>query len=307
MQGLVLKSTGSWYDVKLETGERVSARIRGKFRLDGLKVTNPVAAGDNVELEKDKDDNFVIHQILPRKNYIIRRSVNLSKQYHILATNLDQAILIVCATHPKTYSEFIDRFLVTATAYHIPAILIFNKIDLYGEEELEQLKEWEAIYSSAGYDCKRVSAQSGEGVNEIKELLKGKTSMLSGHSGVGKSTLINAVDSNLNLKTGLISEMHEQGKHTTTFAEMHELSFGGYVIDTPGIKGLGLADMKKQELCKYFPELMKVAPQCKFHNCVHVNEPGCAVKQAVVNGDIREERYNSYLNMYNDDEQENYR
>ena len=306
MQGLVLKSTGSWYDVKLESGERVSARIRGKFRLEGFKVTNPVAAGDNVELEKDKDDNYVIHQILPRKNYIIRRSVNLSKQYHILATNLDQAILIVCATHPKTYSEFIDRFLVTATAYHIPVILIFNKIDLYGEEELEQLKEWEAIYGAAGYGCKRVSAQSGEGVEAVKELLKGKISMLSGHSGVGKSTLVNAVDSNLNLKTSEISDMHEQGKHTTTFAEMHELSFGGFVIDTPGIKGLGLADMTKTELCKYFPEFLPFASQCKFHNCVHVNEPGCVVKQAVINGESREERYKSYVNMYNDDD-ENYR
>jgi ribosome biogenesis GTPase len=313
MQGLVLKSTGSWYDVKLESGERVSARIRGKFRLDGLKVTNPVAAGDNVELEKDKDDNYVIHQILPRKNYIIRRSVNLSKQYHILATNLDQAILIVCATHPKTYSEFIDRFLVTATAYHIPAILVFNKIDLYGEEELAQLKEWEAIYGAAGYDCRRVSAQSGEGVEAVKELLKGKISMLSGHSGVGKSTLVNAVDSNLNLKTSEISDMHEQGKHTTTFAEMHELTsvggrtgFGSFVIDTPGIKGLGLADMTKTELCKYFPEFLPFSSQCKFHNCVHVNEPGCVVKQAVVKGEIREERYKSYVNMYYDDD-ENYR
>jgi ribosome biogenesis GTPase len=306
MQGLVLKSTGSWYDVKLESGERVSARIRGKFRLEGFKVTNPVAAGDNVELEKDKDNNYVIHQILPRKNYIIRRSVNLSKQYHILATNLDQAILIVCATHPKTYSEFIDRFLVTATAYHIPAILIFNKIDLYGDEELAQLKEWEEIYSTAGYKTLRASAKSGEGVEVVKELLVGKTSMLSGHSGVGKSTLVNAVDSNLNLKTSEISDMHEQGKHTTTFAEMHELSFGGFVIDTPGIKGLGLADMSKTELCKYFPEFLPFASQCKFHNCVHVNEPGCIVKQAVVKGEIREERYKSYVNMYNDDD-ENYR
>ena len=304
MQGLVLKSTGSWYDVKLESGECVSARIRGKFRLEGLKVTNPVAAGDNVELEKDKDDNYVIHQILPRKNYIIRRSVNLSKQYHILATNLDQAILIVCATHPKTYSEFIDRFLVTATAYHIPAILVFNKIDLYGEEELHQLKEWETIYGAAGYDCRRVSAQNGEGVEVLKELLKGKISMLSGHSGVGKSTLVNAVDSNLNLKTSEISDMHEQGKHTTTFAEMHELTFGGFVIDTPGIKGLGLADMTKTELCKYFPEFLPFSSQCKFHNCVHVNEPGCAVKQALVKGEIREERYKSYVNMYNDDEEQ---
>ncbi len=307
MQGLVLKSTGSWYDVKLETGERVSARIRGKFRLDGLKVTNPVAAGDHVELEKDKDDNFVIHQILPRKNYIIRRSVNLSKQYHILATNLDQAILIVCASHPKTFSEFIDRFLLTATAYHIPAILIFNKIDLYGDEELAQLKTWEEIYTAAGYECRRVSAQSGEGVQDVKMLLQNKITMLSGHSGVGKSTLVNAVDSNLNLKTSEISDMHEQGKHTTTFAEMHELSFGGYVIDTPGIKGLGLADMTKSELCKYFPEFLPFSAQCKFHNCVHINEPGCSVKEAVANGKIREERYKSYLNMYNDDEQENYR
>jgi len=307
MQGLVLKSTGSWYDVKLNNGQRVSARIRGKFRLDGLKVTNPVAAGDIVEVEESKDQTFVIHEIHPRKNYIIRRSVNLSKQYHILAANVDQAILLVSATHPKTYSEFIDRFLVTATAYHIPAVLVFNKIDLYGAEELEQLKQWEEIYVAAGYDCRRASAKSGLGVGEIKELLKGKISMLSGHSGVGKSTLINSVDSNLNLKTALISDMHEQGKHTTTFAEMHELAFGGYVIDTPGIKGLGLADMKKTELCKYFPELMRFASQCKFHNCVHINEPGCAVKQAVAKGEIRQERYDSYLNMYNEDEEEQYR
>ncbi len=304
MQGLVLKSTGSWYDVKLENGERISARIRGKFRLEGLKVTNPIAAGDQVEMEKDKDDNFVIHQILPRKNYIIRKSVNLSKQYHILAANLDQAILVVSATHPKTFSEFIDRFLLTATAYHIPAVLVFNKVDLYGAEEKQQLQEWIDIYSAAGYNCRRASAKSGEGVGEIKELLRGKISMLSGHSGVGKSTLINSIDSNLNLKTAAISDMHEQGKHTTTFAEMHELIFGGYVIDTPGIKGLGLADMKKEELCRYFPEFLKFSSQCKFHNCVHINEPGCAVKQATINGEIREERYNSYVHMYNEDDEQ---
>ncbi len=306
MQGLVIKSTGSWYEVQLENKTLISARIRGKFRMEGFKVTNPVTVGDIVDLEEDKE-NYVIHKIHPRKNYIIRKSVNLSKQYHILAANLDQAVLMVSATHPKTYSEFIDRFLVTATAYHIPGVIIINKTDLYGAEEMEQLKQWMEIYTAAGYKCIAASVVSGEGIKEVEELLKHKISVVSGHSGVGKSSLINKIDPRLNLKTAIVSEMHEQGKHTTTFAEMHPLAFGGYIIDTPGIKGLGLADMKKEEVCKYFPEFLPFAEHCRFNNCVHIKEPGCAVKEAVITKKIREERYNSYLNIYHEDEQENYR
>ncbi|MFM7024404.1 MAG: ribosome small subunit-dependent GTPase A [Flavobacteriales bacterium] len=306
MQGLVIKSTGSWYEVLLDDKSMVSARIRGKFRMEGLKVTNPITVGDIVDLEEDKD-NYVIYKIHPRRNYIIRKSVNLSKQYHILAANVDQAVLMVSATHPKTYSEFIDRFLLTATAYHIPGVIIINKTDLYGEEENAQLKQWMEVYTAAGYKCIASSVVSGEGIEEIKTLLKDKISVVSGHSGVGKSSLINKIDASLNLKTAIVSEMHEQGKHTTTFAEMHPLVFGGYIIDTPGIKGLGLVDMKKDELCKYFPEFLPYAEQCRFNNCVHINEPGCAVKEAVIRGKIREERYNGYLNIYHEDQEENYR
>ena len=307
MQGLVIKSTGSWYEVELEDKSLISARIRGKFRMEGFKVTNPVAVGDLVDMEKDKDDNYVIYTIHPRKNYIIRRSVNLSKQYHILAANVDQAVLMVSATHPKTYSEFIDRFLVTATAYHIPGVIVINKTDLYGVEGMAQLKDWMEIYSAAGYTCVATSVVSGEGIEEVKALLANKISVVSGHSGVGKSSLVNKIDPSMNLKTAIVSEMHEQGKHTTTFAEMHPLVLGGYIIDTPGIKGLGLADMKKEEVCKYFPEFLKFADNCRFNNCIHIKEPGCAVKEAVIAKQIREERYNGYLNIYHDDEEIHYR
>lgn len=301
MTGIVVKSTGSHYLVRTGKGEVIDCVLKGKLRLDGRKTTNPVAVGDKVDIENE-NEGTVISNILPRKNYIIRKSINLSKQAQILASNLDQAILVATLVSPRTSLGFIDRFLVTAEAYSIPAKLVFNKADILNEELLALQQEIIDIYTKVGYECFVVSSVNGKDLDKIKTLLKDKTTLLSGHSGVGKSTLINAIEPKLNLKTGEISAAHSKGMHTTTFAELHELSFGGFIIDTPGIKELGLVEMKKEEVGHYFPEIRERMNDCKFNNCLHENEPKCAVKAAVENGEISEERYTSYLGILNGEE-----
>lgn len=303
-QGLIIKSTGNLYSLKnTKTGELITCNIRGKLRIKGIKSTNPVAVGDMVEYYFPENSEIgVIKNVLDRKNYIIRKSTNLSKQSHILAANIDQAILMVTIAYPETYPIFIDRFLISAEAYNIPAKLIFNKIDLFNDEQTQYLYDLINIYQKAGYECFAVSVKNKTNVDQIKGLLQDKISVISGNSGVGKSSLINLIDPNLNLKTSEISVSHKSGKHTTTFAEMFELSIGGYIIDTPGIRGFGLYDIKKEELFHYFPEIFKVSGDCKYHNCTHMHEPGCAVMEAVSTGDISELRYNNYLNILIDDE-----
>ncbi|WP_282113813.1 ribosome small subunit-dependent GTPase A [Maribacter stanieri] len=309
MVGIVYKSTGSWYTVKADDGNFYECRIKGKFRIKGIKSTNPVAVGDYVRFEAETtgDDTFgIINEIEDRKNYIIRKSVNLSKQTHIIAANLDQVFLLVTLNNPPTYPVFIDRFLITAEAYEIPAILLFNKVDTYTPEELDEIKFLAALYRKIGYTCIGISAATGKNVDKVKEMMEGKTSMFSGHSGVGKSTLVNTIEPNLDIKTKQISEQHLQGQHTTTFAEMFDLSFDARIIDTPGIKGFGIVDMEKEEIGNYFPEFFKLKQECKFNNCIHVDEPKCAVKDALETGDIAWSRYNSYLQMIKG-EDEHYR
>ena len=303
MQGLVIKSTGSWYEVITNSGETINCRIKGKFRTLDIKTTNPIAVGDKVEVEREPDqDTGLITTLHPRKNYIIRKSVNLSKQAQIIAANLDQAFLIVTLASPRTSLGFIDRFLVTAEAYAIPAVLIFNKLDLFSSDGLEILKEYQQIYEKAGYPCYSVSAIEQTNLDQIKQLLKDKVTLLSGHSGVGKSTLINALLPGSQLKTGDISDWSDKGKHTTTFAEMFELTFGGYLIDTPGIRELGVFDIEKQGLGRLFPEIRELMEDCKFHNCRHINEPGCAVLKALENDEIESSRYDSYLSIYHNND-----
>lgn len=304
MKGKVIKSTGSWYTVLLENEKIVECGIKGKFRIAGIKTTNPIAVGDNVELELEADGRGVIHKVAERKNYIIRKSINLSKQSHIIAANVDQAFLIVTLAFPRTSAGFIDRFLLTAEAYHIPTRIIFNKVDLFEEDEkaMAELDAFIAIYTKIGYPCYKVSALTNKSIDMLKQLTKDKITLVSGHSGVGKSTLVNAMDSKLNLRVGEISDVHSKGKHTTTFAEMHPLTYGGFIIDTPGIKELGLVDMEKEEISGYFPEMRTLKNQCKFNNCVHINEPKCAVIEAVEKGEIARSRYNSYLGIMNGEE-----
>ena len=303
MQGLVIKSTGSWYEVLTNEGKTINCRIKGKFRTLDIKTTNPVAVGDHVEIEPEPDqETGLIKALKPRKNYIIRKSVNLSKQAQIIAANLDQAFLIVTLASPRTSLGFIDRFLVTAEAYDIPAKLIFNKLDLFSDEGIEILKEYQRIYETAGYPCYSVSAIKETNIDQIRELLKDKVTLVSGHSGVGKSTLINALLPGTELKTGEISDWSDKGKHTTTFAEMFELPFGGYLIDTPGIRELGVFDIEKQELGRLFPEIRKLMENCRFNNCRHINEPGCAVLSALEDGTFEASRYDSYLSIYHDND-----
>ncbi len=306
MKGLVIKSTGSWYQVLSDIGQRVDCRIQGKFRLKDIKTTNPIAVGDRVEFELEPElETGVITQLEERKNYIIRKSVNLSKQAQIIAANLDQAFLIVTLASPRTSLGFIDRFLVTAEAYDIPAILIFNKLDLFSEEGLEILAEYEQIYTDLGYPCYHVSAKEGTNIEQIKTLLKDQVTLISGHSGVGKSTLINAILPEAEVKTGAVSDWSDKGQHTTTFAEMYTLPFGGYLIDTPGIRELGVFDIEPQELGRLFPEFRERMGDCRFHNCRHINEPGCAVLTALENGEIEPSRYDSYLSIYHGNETRN--
>lgn len=303
MRGLVIKSTGSWYQVQDEHGNSYDCRIQGKFRIKGIKTTNPIAVGDWVNFELEADQNTGVITVLePRRNYIIRKSVNLSKQTQIIGANLDQAILVVTLASPPTSMGFIDRFLVTAEAYGIPAILVFNKLDLFSEEGLEILEEYKAVYENIGYPCYQVSAMEGTNIDHIIALLKDKVTLVSGHSGVGKSTLINSIVPDAALRTGLISDWSDKGKHTTTFAEMIDLPFGGKLIDTPGIRELGIVDIEKKELSHFFPEMRAFLSKCRFNNCVHINEPGCVVLDAVENGEIEPSRYESYISMYNNDD-----
>lgn len=306
MTGIVYKSTGSFYTVKAENDTFFECRIKGKFRIQGIKSTNPIAVGDVVDFELDNtsDETIgIITHIHDRKNYIVRKSVNLSKQTHIIASNIDLVFLLVTINNPATTTSFIDRFLVTAEAYGIEAVLIFNKIDTYTEETLDEQLYLQYIYSEIGYKCLRVSALEGNGIEELKSLMHEKVCMFSGHSGVGKSTLINAIEPSFNLKTSQISDAHQQGQHTTTFAEMFDLNFGAKIIDTPGIRGFGVVDMQPDEISDYFPEFFKLKELCKFNNCLHKDEPNCAVKAALENDELAWSRYKSYIQILEGDEE----
>ena len=297
----VVRATGSWYDV-LHDGETVRCRIRGRLRLKGVRSTNPVVVGDEVACEADEGGDYVIADILPRRNYVIRRASNLSKESHIIAANVDQAFLVVSLYRPATNNEFIDRFLVTAEAYRVPATLVLNKCDLYVTDELRETRAaFLHAYSLAGYEVLETSAERGDGVEALKARLTGKVSLLSGNSGVGKSSLIRAVDPSLDVRTGEVSASSRRGKHTTTFSEMYPLEEGGYLIDTPGIKGFGLIDIADDEACRYFPDLLRHASGCAYYNCTHTHEPSCAVKEAVAQGLIAPSRYESYLKLLEDD------
>lgn len=299
MNATVYKSTGSWYTVKDEGGRQYNARILGKFKIDGITSTNPIAVGDqvNIEAENEWEDTMIITAISDRKNYITRVSPANKHQHHIIASNLDQSLLFATLKDPKTSQGFIDRFLITSEAYHIPSVIVFNKADLYKKKEEEKFNVFKNIYEKIGYKVLSMSIETGEGVEEVKSLLKDKTTLLSGHSGVGKSTFINAVFPDMKLKTQDVSGWSGKGLHTTTFAEMYDLQFGGKIIDTPGIRELGLVDISKQELSHYFPEMRVLINDCQFNNCMHLNEPGCAVKMAVEDGTIHMDRYISYCNI----------
>lgn len=309
MHGTVYKSTGSWYTVKTEDGNFIPSKIKGKFRLQGIKSTNPVAVGDHVviEIEKKGDEQIgIINKILDRTNYIVRKSVNLSKQTHIIASNIDVAFLLVTYNNPPTTTTFIDRFLVTAEAYRIKTIILFNKMDTYSLEEFAELKFLAELYRGIGYECLGISAVSGDNLEDLKRMMTGKVSVFSGHSGVGKSTLLNALEPKLNIKTSEISLQHQQGQHTTTFAEMHDVHFGAQIIDTPGIRGFGVFDIEPYEVSDYFPEFFVLKQDCKFNNCLHIDEPKCAIKEALEKDEIAYSRYKSYLQIVEGDD-ENYR
>lgn len=302
INGIVIKTTGSWYSVKQDDNNLkvVDCKIKGRYRVQGIRATNPVAVGDKVSFDMNEDGTGIITNIEERKNYIIRRASNLSREYQLIASNVDEAWLIVSLIYPKTHTEFIDRFLVAAEAYSIPVNIIFNKIDLCEGELKEDLDIYLYMYRTIGYNCYPVSATQNKGLRAVMDKMKNKVNVFSGNSGVGKSTLINKIDSNIHLKTSEISATHKTGKHTTTFAEMHELTMGGFVIDTPGIRGFGLIDFGREELFHYFPDIFKVSDSCKFNNCLHLNEPDCAVRAAVEKGEIFDSRYYSYLSLLED-------
>ena len=307
MKGLVIKNTGSWYTVKTDDGQLIESKIKGNFRLKGIRSTNPVAVGDLVEIITNQEGTAFISAIEDRRNYIIRKSPNLSKQSHILAANVDQALLVVTVNYPQTSTTFIDRFLASAEAYSVPVVLVFNKHDLLSEEELHYEKMMCTLYETVGYKCVEISAETGEGVEQLFPILKDKISLLSGNSGVGKSTLINRLIPHASQRTAEISDAHNTGMHTTTFSEMIELPDGGYLIDTPGIKGFGTFDIEKEELTSYFKEIFHFSKDCRFSNCTHTHEPGCAVIKAVEDHFIAASRYQSYLSMLEDKDENKYR
>lgn len=309
MEALVLKSTGKWYQLKLkESGEVVEARVRGKLRLKGFRSTNPVAVGDRVEIEQQGED-YVISEIHPRDNFLLRKSVNLSKRSHVIASNIDQVLLICTLKDPETSFTFIDRILVTCEAYDLKVLIVVNKIDLIGDDDksIDELAYFCETYVQIGYPVLLCSAQSGKGLEELKELTHNKVSLLAGHSGVGKSSLANVIQPGLNLHVSEISDYHQTGTHTTTFAEMHPISSGGYLVDTPGIRGFGIIDIDRKSLSHFFPEMKALLGNCKFHNCQHTNEPGCAVIEAYENAEISPDRYRSYVTILEEDEEQNYR
>ena len=307
MKGLVIKNTGSWYTVKTDDGQLIESKIKGNFRLKGIRSTNPVAVGDHVEIITNQEGTAFISAIEDRRNYIIRKSPNLSKQSHILAANVDLALLVVTVNYPQTSTTFIDRFLASAEAYSVPVVLVFNKHDLLSEEELHYEKMMCTLYETVGYKCVEISAETGEGVEQLFPILKDKISLLSGNSGVGKSTLINRLIPHASQRTAEISDAHNTGMHTTTFSEMIELPEGGYLIDTPGIKGFGTFDIEKEELTSYFKEIFHFSKDCRFSNCTHTHEPGCAVIKAVEDHFIAASRYQSYLSMLEDKDENKYR
>jgi ribosome biogenesis GTPase / thiamine phosphate phosphatase len=299
VNGIVIRTTGSWHTVRTATGDIYECKLKGLFRIKGLKATNPIAIGDRVEFDPPANQNHGnIHKILDRKNYIIRKSTKLSKTVHIIASNIDRAFVVATLAFPRTSTGFIDRFLVTAEAYKIPVTILFNKTDIYDKDFKGQMDDLCKMYEKIGYSCFGISALKGDNMLLVKEAMQDKVSLIAGHSGVGKSAIINTLDPGLKLKTGEISYYHQKGKHTTTFAEMHPLSFGGYIIDTPGIKEFGLVDFYREELTHYFPEMFSLLGNCHFHNCAHIHEPHCAVRDAVEAGEISESRYNNYLNMF---------
>jgi len=301
-QGLVIKSTGSRYRILYRSGNTVECTIKGKFRVKELRATNPVAVGDNVLFEFEKGSNSgIITEVLDRKNYILRRASNLSKQTQVLAANIDQAFLMITIILPETPMEFIDRFLMTAEAYRVPSSIIINKTDIYGVSELERMEQIVSIYGKIGYECFMISLTGRTGIDTLREKMKDKINLLAGNSGVGKTTLLNMFEPSLNLKTGEISDYHKQGKHITTFPEMHKMPFGGFVIDTPGIRGFGVVDMERNEIYHFFPEIFKVSEKCRFYNCLHLDEPGCEVRKAVESGIIDPLRYRSYVNILEDE------
>lgn len=307
MQGLVIKNTGSWYTVKTNNGDFINCKIKGNFRLKGIRSTNPIAVGDNVDIVLNQEGTAFITHICERRNYIIRKSQNLSKQSHIIAANVDQALLIVTVNYPQTSTIFIDRFLATAEAYSIPVVLVFNKNDILTDEERHYQEMMVKLYSNIGYTCLIISATTGQGIEELTPLLQGKITLLSGNSGVGKSTLINRILPDANLRTSAISDAHNTGMHTTTFSEMIEMPNNGYLIDTPGIKGFGTFDIEPEELTSYFRDIFHFSKNCRFNNCTHTHEPGCAVLEAVKEHYISESRYQSYLSMLTDKDENKYR
>jgi len=300
-KGLVIKSTGSHYRVLYDEGKTIECTIKGKFRVKELRTTNPVAVGDYIMFEFERSNiSGVITEVLDRKNYILRKSSNLSKQSQIIAANLDQVFLMITIILPETPVEFIDRFLITAEAYRIPASIIINKTDLYGEEEQARMLNLISLYSKIGYECFSLSVINKSGIVPLREKMKDKINLISGNSGVGKSTLLNLLNPSLNLKTEEVSDYHKQGKHITTFPEMHRMPFGGFVIDTPGIRGFGMVDMERNEIYHFFPEIFRISRNCRFYNCLHYDEPGCAVRSAVESGQVNPLRYRSYLNILDD-------